>query len=81
MARRFRKPFFGPIRGLWYVWHDGRQVNLGPDEVAAFAVWHKLTSNPSPIVAAAEAVKLFTVMTDSFLEYVQQRRKPDTYRW
>ena len=26
----FPKPFFRPARGLWYVWHDGRQVNLGP---------------------------------------------------
>ena len=37
---RFRKPFFRPARGLWYVWHDGRQVNLGADKDAAFTAWH-----------------------------------------
>ena len=38
----FPKPFFRPRRGLWYVQLQGRQVNLGPDERAAFAGYHQL---------------------------------------
>ena len=38
----FPKPFFRPARGLWYVQLDGRQVNLGPDQTAAFKAYHGL---------------------------------------
>ncbi len=34
---RFRKPFFRPARGTWYVWHEGKQVKLGTEKGAAFA--------------------------------------------
>ena len=44
---RFRKPFFRPARGLWYIWHDGKQVKLGPDKEAAFTAWHDLRSKAS----------------------------------
>lgn len=79
---RFRKPFYRPSRGLWYVWHEGRQINLGPEKSAAFAAWHELTSKPSaPSVTAAEATRLVVVVIDSFLDFVHQHRNPHTYRW
>lgn len=79
---RFRKPFFRPTRGLWYVWHAGKQVNLGADKDAAFTAWHDLTSKPTPpAVTPAEASKLVAVVIDSFLDFVEKHRNPHTYRW
>ena len=67
---RFRKPFFRSVRGLWYVWHDGRQVNLGADKDAAFTAWHELRAKPAaPVVTQAEAQKLVVVIVDEFLDW------------
>ena len=79
---RFRKPFFRPVRGLWYVWHDGKQVNLGADKDAAFTAWHELRSKPAtPVVTATEAARLVVVIVDEFLDWCEKHRAPDTYRW
>ena len=76
---RFRKPFFRPARGLWYVWHDGKQVNLGADKDAAFTTWHALRSAaPEP---PAETRKLLVVVIDAFLDFVEKHRDGHTYRW
>jgi hypothetical protein len=78
----FQKPFFRAPRGLRYVWHGGRQVNLGPDQNAAFTAFHALKAKPEPKpVTAAEAAKLVAVVIDDFLDYVEHRRSPRTYRW
>jgi integrase len=79
---RFRKPFFRPVRGLWYVWHDGKQVNLGATKDAAFAAWHELRSKPpTPAATKADAQKLVVVIVDEFLDWCERHRAPDTYRW
>lgn len=79
---RFRKPFFRPARGLWYVWHGGKQINLGSEKDAAFAAFHELKSKPeSQPVTAAEAAKLVVVIVDQFLDWCEKNRAPDTYRW
>ena len=51
----FPKPFFRPVRNLWYVQIDGRQINLGADKDAARSteqrtptVGTRTASNPSP---------------------------------
>lgn len=41
-----REPFFRPSRGLWYVWVEGQQVNLGRDRAQAFARYAELLRNP-----------------------------------
>lgn len=79
---RFRKPFFRPVRGLWYVWHDGKQVNLGADKDAAFTAWHALRSKPAvPAVTPAKAAKLVVFLVDEFLDWCEKHRAADTYRW
>ncbi len=79
---RFRKPFFRPDRGLWYVWHNGKQVNLGADNDAAITAWHKLRSTPTvPVVTQAQAQKLVVVIIDEFLDWCEKHRAADTYRW
>jgi integrase len=79
---RFRKPFFRSARGLWYVWHDGQQVNLGADKDAAFTAWHELRTKPkTPAITKAESQKLVLVIVDEFLDWCCKHRAPDTYRW
>jgi hypothetical protein len=79
---RFRKPFFRVSRGLWYVWHGGKQVNLGPDKDAAFKQFYELKTQPAaaPVAAVARS-ELVAVVVDAFLDFVQQHRSPETYRW
>ena len=79
---RFRKPFFRATRGLWYVWHGRKQINLGSDKDAAFTAFYELKANPEPkLVTAAEAAKLVAVVIDDFLDFVEKHRSPHTYRW
>ncbi|MBX3452597.1 MAG: site-specific integrase [Planctomycetaceae bacterium] len=76
---KFRKPWFRPSRGVWYVWLDGKQVNLGPDRTRAFEEYARLIAAPKP-VRQAPAHSLPSVI-DAFLEWLQPRRAPDTYEW
>jgi integrase len=79
---RFRKPFFRPVRGLWYVWHEGKQVKLGSDKDAAFTAWHDLRAKPpTPLITQAEAHKLVIVLVDEYLDWCRKHRAADTYRW
>ena len=79
---RFRQPFFRASRGLWYVWHAGKQTNLGSDKESAFKIFYELKAQPEvPSLTSTEAAKLVAVVIDSFLDFVQQHRSPDTYRW
>jgi integrase/recombinase XerC len=82
---RFRQPFFRKSRGLWYVWHDGRQVNLGADKDTAFVKWHDLTVKAKRTITcrqtSAPLERLVVVIVDEFLDWCQKHRSPDTYRW
>lgn len=81
---RFRQPFFRKSRGVWYVWHTGRQVNLGPDRDAAFGKWHELTSQSAQQFPPAPPVRLerlVLLIVDEFLDWCEKHRSPDTYRW
>ena len=76
---KFRKPWFRASRNTWYVELDGRQKNLGPDKDAAFEKWHQLKAEkPQPKVLTSDLV---VVVVDLFLEYVEQHRSAETYRW
>jgi integrase len=75
----FPKPFFRASRGLWYVQVAGRQHNLGPDEDAAFKIYHELMARPRE--KAAVRTQSVIAVVDAFLDYVQQHRASETYRW
>ena len=91
----FPKPFFRPARGLWYVQLGGKQVNLGPDQTAAFKAYHDLMARPDPTPAASPAAapaaapaatatlqtRFVVVVVDEFLDWCQKHRAPHTYRW
>lgn len=75
----YPKPFFRKTRHLWYVQLDGTQHNLGPDKDAAFAAYHELMRKPrEKRVVRSESV---AALIDSFLDYTQKHRAPDTYEW
>ena len=70
------KPWLRKGRG-WYVQRNGVQVFLGREKSQAFKQYHALMDR------AAGRVKtgFVSVLVDSFLEWVQENRAPDTYRW
>ena len=82
---RFRKPFFRPDRGLWYVQLDGKQTNLGPDKDAAFKAYYGLMQQRAaatkPVAPSAPDQQLVVVIVDEFLDWCEKHQAPDTYRW
>ncbi len=44
---KFAGPQFRPPRGVWYVTVNGKQINLGPDRVNAFAEYARLIPRSS----------------------------------
>jgi hypothetical protein len=43
----FPKPFFKKSRKAWYVEVDRKQINLGPDQDAAFERYHQIMQDRS----------------------------------
>ena len=74
----FPKPFYKKARSLWYVQIDNKQINLGPNEDAAFQQYHKLMSQPLALQVSPESL---VAIIDAFLEWTQKNRSPDTYEW
>ena len=75
---KFAKPWFRPERGVWYVTLGGKQLNLGSDRTAAFQEYARLISEPRPQEVRSGSL---AAIVDSFLEWVQRQRSPDTYEW
>lgn len=74
----FPKPFFKKARGLWYVEINRKQVNLGADRDEAFRQYHQLMLHPREQPVSSDSL---AGVIDSYLDWVQKRRSPDTYEW
>lgn len=76
----FPKPFFRASRQLWYVQLNGRQLNLGPDQAAAFQKYHALMAAPPEprVVITSDSV---VAIVDAYLEWCQKHRAAETYAW
>lgn len=75
----FPKPFFKKARGVWYVEINRKQINLGPDKDEAFRRYHQLMAEPrQQAVVLSDSL---AAVIDSFLEWCQNHRAPDTYDW
>jgi hypothetical protein len=72
LAAAFRRD-----RRLWYVQLNGRQINLGPDQDAAFKEYHWLMGEPRPVGPAGDNVLL---LVEEFLDYCQKHRARETYQ-
>lgn len=76
MARQ-PKPWFRKGRG-WYVQQNGNQIFLSKDKKEAQQKFHELMlEKPRPTVRADS----IAVLIDSFLDFTQKNRAPDTYEW
>ena len=75
---KFAKLWFRPGRGIWYVTLDGKQINLGSDQAIAFQESARLVAKPQSREVRPDA---WASVVDSFLEWVQRQRSPDTYEW
>ena len=79
---RPNKPWFRKSNQRWYLWYNGKQVNLGPDKQEAFRQFHALMAMPKEraIVPPTPDIALVEVV-DHFLDWVQRHRAHDTYEW
>lgn len=77
----YPKPFFRPARGVWYVQLHGKQLNLGSDRDAAFKRYHELMAEPAPPAPVAVTPDGVVVLCERYLDWCEQHRAPDTYRW
>jgi integrase/recombinase XerC len=82
----FPKPFFRPVRGLWYVQIDGKQINLGADQTEAFKAYHGLMQQRAEIKPEQPAPlpglrRLVVVIVDEYLDWCQKYRAAATYGW
>lgn len=75
---RTPKPWFDKERGVWKVTINGRRHNLGPDKSLAVAEFHRLMAQPGKKKVLSHSLP---GIIDSFLEWVQRNRAPDTYEW
>jgi integrase len=78
---RPNKPWFRKSNKRWYVWFQGKQVNLGLDKKQAHQVFHQLMAQPEPDRAPQTGTISLPELTDHFLDWVQRNRAPDTYEW
>ena len=70
------KPWLRKGRG-WYIQRNGEQVFLSKEKAEALKQYHALMGKSAGRVKSGFVAEL----VDSFLEWVQQNRAPDTYRW
>ncbi|MCY2967401.1 MAG: site-specific integrase [Planctomycetota bacterium] len=77
----FPKPFFRAARGLWYVQIDGKQVNLGDNQEAAFEQYHRLMATPHRLPPKQVSGELVVGIIDDFLDWCEKHKARDTYRW
>ncbi|MBX9581105.1 MAG: site-specific integrase [Gemmataceae bacterium] len=77
MARR-SEPWFREERGQWYVWHEGKQVRLGPDEDPAFDAWHDLMALSR--VTTAGDKNPFSAVAERFLDWISRNKTQKTYK-
>lgn len=82
-GKKYPKPWYRRSRGVWYVQLGRRQINLGPDEAAAWAEYHRLMEaeagdGTGPVGAGSGSVE---EVFGEFLEWVEGHRAPATYDW
>jgi integrase len=72
------KPWYRADRAAWFVTIRGVRHNLGPNKKLAHDAFYDLMRQPEPKPVLG---KSFPAIADSFLEWVQKNRAPDTYEW
>ena len=74
------KPFFKKSHHSWYVELDGRQINLGPEEEAAWDQYDQLMANrPVDGAALVQPNVLVIDLVRKFLKWQEAHGSPRTY--
>jgi hypothetical protein len=74
LMKRVRQPLFRPSRNTWFVQLDGKQINLGPDEDAAFARYCELMAQRSQKTELpASTIPYVVVILDPYIEWLRSR--------
>ena len=71
-------PFYRPKRHRWYVQLGPKQINLGPDEAAAYRRYHQVMADrdkPAPLAAEAPPESLLVCrVLDAYLTWCRANR-------
>ena len=83
---KFAQPWFRASRGVWYVKHAGKQINLGPDRAAAFEEYARLiTPSKAPKSQLRSSRRIparsLPAVLDAFLTWLKKRRSAETFEW
>ena len=86
-GKRSSGPWWYQAKGKWFVWHEGRKVNLGTaDEREAVKAWHRLmaglelpTLKAVPPIPTPKSVTVGQVV-DGFLSLAERRVSAEAYR-
>jgi len=75
-------PFLRKRRGYtgrWYVRHNGKFVNLGPDKAEAFREYHRLMADvaPEPLNLKTDVAEVIGL----FLDWVERNKAAATFVW
>jgi integrase len=77
---KFPKPFFRTARGAWFVQVSGKQINLGPNQEAAFRRYHEIMGQPKSVSPSVSANTVLGTL-DAFLEWCHNHKAGRTYDW
>jgi len=70
---RCPKPVFREFTGTWYLQLGKQQINLGPDEAAAWDQHHQIMASRQALVSATLSASKFF---EAYLEWVDREGAP-----
>jgi integrase len=80
MAGRIPQPWFRAGKGAWFVYLDGRQINLGKDEKEAFRKFHLLMAGRGQVGAESDPTLTTEQLVKLYLADVERRLQKNTLR-
>lgn len=79
--KKFPKPWYRAVRGVWYVTLNGVQHNLGPDKDRAFEKYKQLLNQPKTAHRTTLPSDAVVAIIDKFLGWCQEHRAQETFEW
>jgi integrase len=77
---RSPKPWYWKARRSWFVTISGQRHDLGPTKADALVRFHGLMADPPKRAHVARGQLILSVI-ESFLDWCEKNRAPDTYAW
>ncbi len=80
MAGRIPKPWYREEKQAWYVYLDGKRINLGKDQEEAFRTFHRLLAERGQSNAEADPTLTVEQLVRQYLTDAERRLKKNTLR-